>query len=66
LEPVQAALVLPARNLAKQTLRRQGGSIRLPVQAPAFYEKRGYVRVGVVDDYRGGVQRIFMQKRLHT
>ena len=38
----------------------------LSFQAPAFYEKRGYVRVGVVDDYRGGVQRIFMQKRLHT
>jgi GNAT superfamily N-acetyltransferase len=36
----------------------------LEFQAPAFYEKRGYVRVGVVDDYRGGVQRIFMQKRL--
>jgi GNAT superfamily N-acetyltransferase len=35
-------------------------------QAPAFYEKRGYVRIGVVDDYRGGVQRIFMQKRLHA
>jgi GNAT superfamily N-acetyltransferase len=38
----------------------------LSFQAPAFYEKRGYVRVGVVDDYRGGVQRIFMQKRLHV
>ena len=36
----------------------------LSFQAPAFYEKRGYVRIGVVDDYRGGVQRIFMQKRL--
>jgi len=38
----------------------------LSFQAPAFYEKRGYVRVGVVDDYRGGVQRIFMQKLLHV
>lgn len=36
----------------------------LSFQAPAFYEKRGYLRFGVVDDYRGGVQRIFMQKRL--
>jgi GNAT superfamily N-acetyltransferase len=36
----------------------------LSFQAPAFYEKRGYVRIGVVDDYRGGSQRIFMQKRL--
>jgi GNAT superfamily N-acetyltransferase len=35
----------------------------LSFQAPAFYEKRGYVRIGVVDDYRGGVQRIFLQKR---
>jgi GNAT superfamily N-acetyltransferase len=36
----------------------------LSFQAPAFYEKRGYVRIGVVDDYRGGTQRIFMQKSL--
>jgi GNAT superfamily N-acetyltransferase len=36
----------------------------LSFQAPSFYEKRGYVRVAVIDDYRGGVQRIFMQKRL--
>ena len=36
----------------------------LSFQAPAFYEKRGYVRIGVVDDYRGGTQRIFMQKHL--
>jgi GNAT superfamily N-acetyltransferase len=36
----------------------------LSFQSPAFYEKRGYVRIEVVDDYRGGVQRIFMQKRL--
>ena len=34
----------------------------LSFQAPAFYENRGYVRIGVVEDYRGGVQRIFMQK----
>jgi GNAT superfamily N-acetyltransferase len=33
-------------------------------QAPAFYEKRGYVRVGVVDGYWGGAQRIILQKRL--
>ena len=38
----------------------------LSFQAPTFYEKRGYLRIGVVDDYRGGVQRIFMQKRLST
>lgn len=36
----------------------------LSFQAPSFYEKRGYVRVAVIDDYRGGVQRIFMQKPL--
>ena len=35
----------------------------LSFQAPGFYQKRGYVRVGIIDDYRGGVQRIFMQKR---
>jgi GNAT superfamily N-acetyltransferase len=33
-------------------------------QAPAFYEKRGYVRVGVVDDYPGGAQKIFLRKAL--
>ena len=33
-------------------------------QAPTFYEKRGYVRVGVVDDYPGGAQKIFMRKVL--
>lgn len=35
----------------------------LSFQSPFFYEKRGYVRIGAVEDYRGGVQRIFMQKR---
>ena len=33
-------------------------------QAPAFYEKHGYVRVGVVDGYPGGAQQIFMRKEL--
>jgi GNAT superfamily N-acetyltransferase len=33
-------------------------------QAPAFYENRGYVRVGVVDGYPGGAQKIFMRKSL--
>jgi GNAT superfamily N-acetyltransferase len=36
----------------------------LTFQAPGLMKKRGYVRAGIVDDYRGGVQRIFMQKRL--
>lgn len=36
----------------------------LSFQSPSFYEKRGYIRVGIVDDYRGGAQRIFMQKLL--
>ena len=38
----------------------------LTFQTPVFYEKRGYIRFGVVDDYRGGVQRIFMQKQLNA
>jgi GNAT superfamily N-acetyltransferase len=33
-------------------------------QAPAFYEKHGYVRVGLVDGYPGGAQQIFMRKEL--
>jgi hypothetical protein len=36
----------------------------LSFQAPGFYEKRGYSRIGVVDGYRGGSQKIFMQKHL--
>ena len=36
----------------------------LSFQAPAFYEKRGYTLIGVVENYRGGSQRVFMQKRL--
>lgn len=36
----------------------------LSFQAPAFYEKRGYVSIGVVENYRGGAQRLFMQKVL--
>jgi GNAT superfamily N-acetyltransferase len=36
----------------------------LSFQAPAFYEKRGYVRVGIVDGFRGGTQKIFMRKCL--
>ena len=31
---------------------------------PVFYEKHGYVRVGVVDGYPGGAQQIFMRKEL--
>jgi GNAT superfamily N-acetyltransferase len=37
----------------------------LSFQAPGFYEKRGYSRIGVVDGYRGGSQKIFMQKPLN-
>ncbi|HTA43028.1 MAG TPA: GNAT family N-acetyltransferase [Bryobacteraceae bacterium] len=33
-------------------------------QAPFFYEKRGYVRIGVADGYPGGAQKIFMRKEL--
>lgn len=33
-------------------------------QAPAFYEKCGYVRIGVVDGYPGGAQKLFMRKEL--
>jgi GNAT superfamily N-acetyltransferase len=33
-------------------------------QAPAFYENRGYVRVGVVDGYPNGAQKICMRKSL--
>jgi GNAT superfamily N-acetyltransferase len=33
-------------------------------QAPAFYEKRGYVRIGVADGYPGGASKIFMRKQL--
>ena len=35
----------------------------LSFQAPAFYEKRGYERIGVAD-FQPGVQKIYMQKRL--
>ncbi len=37
----------------------------LSFQAPAFYEKRRYVRTAVVD-YLGGSHRIFMEKRLEV
>jgi ribosomal protein S18 acetylase RimI-like enzyme len=33
-------------------------------QAPEFYEKRGYLRIGVAEGYPGGAQKIFMKKRL--
>jgi GNAT superfamily N-acetyltransferase len=38
----------------------------LSFQAPDFYEKRGYVRVGVVEGFRGGTQKLFLQKRLRA
>jgi hypothetical protein len=53
-----------AENAAVRNGGRAAILDTLRFQAPAFYEKRGYVRVGVVDNYRGGVQRVFMQKRL--
>jgi GNAT superfamily N-acetyltransferase len=36
----------------------------LSFQAPVFYEKQGYVRVGSVDGYPGEAQRILMRKSL--
>jgi GNAT superfamily N-acetyltransferase len=33
-------------------------------QAPMFYQKHGYVRVGAVEGYPGGAQKIFMRKSL--
>jgi GNAT superfamily N-acetyltransferase len=53
-----------AENAALRSGCRAAILDTLSFQAPGFYEKHGYVRVGIVDDYRGGVQRIFMQKRL--
>lgn len=53
-----------AENAAMKNGCRAAILDTLSFQAPSFYEKRGYVRVAVIDDYRGGVQRIFMQKPL--
>jgi ribosomal protein S18 acetylase RimI-like enzyme len=53
-----------AENAAMKNGCRAAILDTLGFQAPGFYEKRGYVRVGLVEDYRGGVQRIFMRKRL--
>jgi len=33
-------------------------------QAPRFYERRGYVAFGILDDYPDGQQMIFLKKRL--
>jgi GNAT superfamily N-acetyltransferase len=33
-------------------------------QAPTFYEKRGYARVGTVEGYPGGARKILMRKDL--
>lgn len=35
-------------------------------QAPLFYQKHGYVRVGAVEGYPGGARKIFMRKSLNT
>jgi GNAT superfamily N-acetyltransferase len=35
-------------------------------QAPDFYAKLGFERVGAFDDYPRGFQRIFMRKQLET
>ncbi|HEY1938820.1 MAG TPA: GNAT family N-acetyltransferase [Candidatus Angelobacter sp.] len=55
-----------AENAAMRSGCRAAILDTLSFQAPGFYEKHGYIRVGIVDDYRGGVQRIFMQKRLDS
>jgi hypothetical protein len=34
------------------------------LKAPAFYEKRGYVRIDETDGYPGGAHKIFMKKQL--
>ena len=51
-----------AEDAAKSNGCRAALLDTLSFQSPGFYEKRGYVRVGVIEDYRGGAQRIFMQK----
>ena len=58
------AILHAAENAAIERGCRAALLDTLSFQAPAFYEKRGYVRIGTVEDYRGGVERIFMQKRL--
>ena len=35
-------------------------------QAPRFYQKLGYIAVGVYDDYPKGYQQIFLWKQLKT
>jgi ribosomal protein S18 acetylase RimI-like enzyme len=35
-------------------------------QAPAFYEKRGYNRIGLAEGYPGGASKIFMRKQLRA
>jgi GNAT superfamily N-acetyltransferase len=61
---IGSRLLQSAEDAAQRNGCRAAILDTLSFQAPEFYEKRGYVRVGVVEDYRGGMRRIFMQKRL--
>ena len=65
----QRGLGLGARlmRLAEEEARRRGcvGSQvdTLSFQAPGFYEKLGFITVGVVEDFPAGHRRHFMAKR---
>lgn len=61
---VGSGILQRAEDAAIQRGCRAATLDTLGFQAPGFYEKRGYVCVGVIDDYLGGRERIFMQKRL--
>jgi ribosomal protein S18 acetylase RimI-like enzyme len=61
---IGTTILSAAENAAIENGCHSASLDTMSFQAPAFYEKRGYVRVGVADGYPGGAQKIYMKKHL--
>lgn len=63
---IGSSILKAAENAAMQNGCQFATLDTMSFQAPLFYQKHGYVRVGAVEGYPGGAVKIFMRKSLET
>jgi ribosomal protein S18 acetylase RimI-like enzyme len=61
---IGSAILKAAERRAIEKGCRFAGLDTMSFQAPAFYERRGYVSIGRADGYPGGAYKIFTRKEL--